>query len=82
MSRNNNDFKVPVLPYEGLIRIGTILAHYPISKSQLYKEIAEGRFPKQKKVGSNTFWDAKEFREFLQKHGAEVVVSLNESSSS
>ena len=66
---------IPVLPYVGLIRVDTILAHYQVSKSQLYQEIAEGLFPKQIKIGKNAFWDAKKFREFLQRHGVEIAVT-------
>lgn len=32
---------VPLLPLEGLIRIDTVLAHYQVSKAQLYQEIAD-----------------------------------------
>ncbi len=74
MSKHNATLEIPILPLVGLIRIDTVLAHYQISKSQLYQEIAEGIFPKQIKIGKNVFWDAKKFREFLKKHGAEVTI--------
>jgi predicted DNA-binding transcriptional regulator AlpA len=75
----NKITEVPVLPFVGLIRVDTVLAHYQISKSQLYQEISEGLFPKQIKIGKNVFWDAKKFREFLKKQGAEVTILLDES---
>lgn len=75
MCTNSNEFETtPVLPFLGLIRINTVLAHYQVSKAQLYQEIADGIFPKQIKRGKNAFWDAKKFREFLKGLGAEVTV--------
>ena len=66
--------RVPLLPLEGLIRIETVLAHYQVSKTQLYQEIADGLFPKQRKHGRSSFWDAVEFRRFLRKQGATVFI--------
>ena len=65
---------IPLLPLEGLIRIDTVLAHYQVSKTQLYQEIADGSFPKQRKHGRSSFWDAVEFRRFLRKQGATVLL--------
>ena len=69
---NKSSDTIPVLPLEGLIRVDTVLIHYQVSKSQLYQEIAEGKFPRQIKIGKTAFWDAKKFREFLKGHGAEI----------
>jgi len=69
---------IPVLPLEGLIRLDTVLAHYQISKAQLYQEIAEGTFPGQIKIGRSSFWDARTFRAFLKEHGAAVLVAVED----
>lgn len=67
--------RVPVLPLEGLIRLDTVLNHYQVSRAQLYQEILEGTFPAQIKIGRSSFWDACEFRKFLKKHGADVIMA-------
>lgn len=71
---NSTEASIPILPFEGLVRIDTILAHYQVSKAQLYQEISEGKFPEQIKIGRSSFWDAKKFREFLKRRGADVHV--------
>lgn len=50
------------------------LGAYPVGKTTLYKEIAEGRFPPQIKLGRSAFWDAVEVRRFLKNAGATVSV--------
>lgn len=72
------EISTPVLPFEGLIRIGTVLTHYQVSKAQLYQEISEGTFPEQIKIGRSSFWDARQFREFLKSHGANVAILTKE----
>lgn len=62
-----------ILPMEGLVRFKLILAHYPVSKSQLYQEIADGFFPEQIRKGRPAFWDAATIRDFLKKNGATLV---------
>lgn len=62
------------LPLEGLVRLDQVLAHYPVGKTTLYKEIAEGRFPSPIKRGRSTFWDAVQVRIFLKNIGATIQV--------
>ena len=62
-----------LLPMEGLVRFKQLLAHYPVSKSQIYQEISEGFFPEQVQKGRPAFWDAITIREFLQKNGATLI---------
>lgn len=71
---DNSKRRVLALPMEGLIRLDTVLNHYQVSRAQLYQEIFEGTFPAQIKIGRSSFWDAREFREFLKQHGADVLV--------
>ena len=60
------------MPMEGLMRLDQVLMYYPVGKTTLYKEINEGRFPQQIKLGRSVFWDAVQVRTFLQKAGATV----------
>lgn len=64
----------PPMPMEGLMRLNQVLMYYPVGKTTLYKEIAEGRFPQQIKLGQSAFWDAVEVRKFLKNAGATVSV--------
>jgi predicted DNA-binding transcriptional regulator AlpA len=65
---------IPPLPLEGLVNLKQIQAVYPVSKTTLYKEIKNGSFPKQRKKGRSSYWDAREVRRFLQQYGASVAV--------
>lgn len=67
---------IPVrpMPMEGLIRLETVLAHYQVSRAQLYQEILEGTFPRQIKIGRSSFWDAVEVRTFLRNAGATITL--------
>ncbi|MDL2307121.1 AlpA family phage regulatory protein [Desulfovibrio sp. OttesenSCG-928-C06] len=64
----------PQMPMEGLMRLEQVLTFYPVGKTTLYKEIAEGRFPPQIKLGRSAFWDAVEVRKFLKNAGATINV--------
>ena len=63
---------IPPMPMEGLMRLDQVLMYYPVGKTTLYKEINEGRFPQQIRLGRSVFWDAVQVRVFLQKTGATV----------
>lgn len=65
---------VPPMPMEGLMRLDQVLMYYPVGKTTLYKEIKQGRFPRQIKLGHSVFWDAVLVREFLKKTGAIVSI--------
>jgi len=56
------------------MRLDQVLQVYPVGKTTLYKDIAEGRFPPQIKLGRSAFWDAVEVRKFLKSAGATVSV--------
>ncbi len=55
------------LPATGYIRLPDVLERIPVSKSTLYKWIAEGKFPKPtKKFGDRiAVWDVQEIRPLL-----------------
>jgi prophage regulatory protein len=51
------------------IKIKDILAHVPVSRAQLYIMIAEGKFPKQVKLGGyGAFWVEEEVEAWIQAH--------------
>lgn len=39
-----------------LLRFSQVVARVPFSRTHLYLLIREGKFPKQKKFGRNSFW--------------------------
>jgi prophage regulatory protein len=51
-----------------LLRIREVLERYPVSHSQLYNLIAEGRFPKPVHPGGGhgAFWIESEINEWIQ----------------
>lgn len=58
------------LPKSGLVRLPSILAVFPISRTGLYNKIAAGEFPSPVKLGPRTSaWRVEEVREVLAKLG-------------
>ena len=52
-----------------LIKIKDVLAHVPVSRAQLYVMMAEGKFPKQVKLGGyGAFWVEEEIDVWIQAH--------------
>ena len=52
-----------------LIRLKDVLARIPVSRSQLYAMIAEGKFPRQMHLGgSASFWVEAEVEEWIMEH--------------
>ena len=66
--KGNSDF-----PLEGLVTLKQIKTVYPRSKTTIYKEMKAGEFPKKRKKGRSTFWDAREVRQFLKHQGASMA---------
>mgnify|MGYP006298089125 CR=1 FL=1 len=58
------------LPDAGLVRLPSILAIYPISRTGLYNKINAGEFPAPVKLGPRTSaWRVEDVREALAKLG-------------
>lgn len=54
------------LPKEGFVRLPQILAVIPISKSQFWLGIKNGRFPRPIKLGAKTtVWRVEDIRELI-----------------
>jgi prophage regulatory protein len=52
-----------------LIRLKDVLARIPVSRSQLYAMVAEGKFPSQIHLGgSASFWVEAEVEEWIREH--------------
>lgn len=52
-----------------LIKIKDVLAHVPVSRTQLYAMIAEGKFPRQVKLGgTGAFWAEDEVSDWIEQH--------------
>ncbi len=56
------------LPKEGFIRLPQVLAVIPVSKTQFWLGIKEGRFPPPVKLGARTSaWRVSDIRELIEK---------------
>ncbi len=56
------------LPQEGFVRLPQILAVIPISKTQFWQGIKDGKFPAPVKLGVRTSaWRVSEIRELIEK---------------
>jgi predicted DNA-binding transcriptional regulator AlpA len=54
-------------PESGLLRLSSILALIPVSKSTWWAGVAEGRFPKPVKLGPRTTaWKVEEIRALIE----------------
>ena len=52
-----------------LVKIKEVMERIPFSRSQIYKLIAEGRFPKQVHLGGHaSFWLSEEIDEWIESH--------------
>ena len=61
---------ISALPEEGFVRLSTILAVYPVSKSSWYAGIDQGRYPKPVKLGPRTAaWRVEDIRKLIQEVG-------------
>ena len=69
-SKNRHTYLPKALPDAGLVRLPSILAVYPISRSGLYNKINSGEFPPPIKLGPRTSaWPVEAVREALAKLG-------------
>jgi len=54
------------LPEAGFVRLPTVLAVYPVSRSTWWLGVKDGRFPKPVKLGPRTTaWRVSDIRELL-----------------
>jgi predicted DNA-binding transcriptional regulator AlpA len=59
--------KQSILPEVGFVRLPTVLALIPISKSAWWAGIKEGRFPKPVKLGlRTTAWRVEDIRTLIE----------------
>lgn len=55
-----------ILPETGYLRIRRVLTFVPFSRSHLWKEVKEGRFPKPVKLSERvTAWRAEDIRAWI-----------------
>lgn len=60
--------KIKELPEDGFVRLSTVLAVFPVSKSTWWAGVKEGIFPKPVKLTKRTTaWRVEEIRELLLK---------------
>ncbi len=60
--------ETPTIPATGFLRQKQVLKFIPISKSNLWLMVREGRFPRPTKLGPRTtVWKAEELREYIEK---------------
>lgn len=58
------------LPQEGFVRLPTVLANFPISKSGFYAGIKNGIYPKGVKLGPRlTAWKVEDIRQLIANAG-------------
>jgi len=57
------------LPETGYVRLSTILAVIPISRSSWWAGVKEGRYPRSYKLGRCTFWKAEDVRQLIVEIG-------------
>ena len=56
----------------GFLRLKSVLALIPVSRSSWYQGVADGRFPKPVKLGVRTSaWRVEDIRELINKVGGE-----------
>jgi prophage regulatory protein len=61
--------ETPTIPATGFLRQKQVLKFIPISKSNLWLMVREGRFPRPIKLGPRTtVWKAEELREYIEGH--------------
>ncbi len=70
MSQTNRDLSAPnagnpALPETGFVRLKTILAVIPISKSLLWEKVRKGEWPQPIRWGRVTMWRAEDVRRLV-----------------
>jgi len=67
------DLSTTVLPATGFVRLPTVLAVYPVSRSAWWAGISAGRYPRGVKLGPRTTaWRVEQIRELLESGGVEL----------
>lgn len=62
--------KSTALPAEGFVRLPTILANFPVSKSGWWAGVKSGRYPKSVKLGPRlTAWHVEDIRNLIANAG-------------
>lgn len=54
------------LPETGFVRLPTVLAVYPVSRTAWYAGMKAGLYPKPVKLGSCTAWRAEDIRALIE----------------
>lgn len=58
----------PFIPTEGFVRLPQVLMMFPVSRTNLWRMVKSGAFPRPKKIGPRTtVWDVQELREFKKR---------------
>lgn len=52
---------------EMLLRIKKVKEYIPISTGSIYQKMADGKFPKQVKIGGTAFWKMSDIQEYIEK---------------
>jgi prophage regulatory protein len=66
---------VPVLPQEGFVRLTTVLAVFPVSKSTWWAGVKTGRYPRPHKIGPRcTAWKVEDIRALIGRVGSGQMV--------
>lgn len=61
------------LPETGFLRLPQVLEFIPVSKTAWFDGIAEGRYPKQVKLGKRTSaWKVEDIRNLIAELGGDV----------
>lgn len=55
----------PDLPGTAWLKLDDVLQYIPVSRSQWFRGVASGQFPKPHKVGRLAFWKARDIRALL-----------------
>lgn len=50
-----------------MLRLPAVITRTGISRATIYRLIAEGKFPKQAKIGGSAVWAETEIQRYLQK---------------
>lgn len=57
------------LPAEGVVKLNDLIGGsspvIPFSRATIYRMIADGRFPKPKKLGHSSVWPVQSIREWI-----------------
>jgi prophage regulatory protein len=70
----------PSLPEIGFVRLPTVLAHFPISRSAWWAGVRDGRYPPAVKLAPRvTAWRAEDIRALIASNGARPLADSRSS---